>query len=234
MPCENMLNAAFRRHHMGRLLHRIGALLPQLLGDPKPTRQSCVLEQLCWRELGLAKQPVFEGDLPQFLMWDSDGRPVDFSIPTDLAELAVRMTAAESSSPLPEGSRISRNLNALARLLNLTPFEFQWVLCSYCIRRFGSAILPVIPLRNTTHGCNVLALLFKMPADAVRDSVASRRLHTWGLLDGGVTDGAMPSRLSDWLLATDQFAEWIEQSYDSDTDLLIALCKAQVSSPASC
>ena len=32
----------------------------------------------------------------------------------------------------------------------------------------------------------------------------------------------MPSLLSGWLSATDQFAEWIEQPYDSDTDLLIA------------
>ena len=63
--------------------------------------------------------------------------------------------------------------------------------------------------------------------------MASRRLHTWGLLDGDGTEGVMPSSLSGWLSATDQFAEWIEQPYDSDADLLIALCQAQVSLPAS-
>ena len=72
-----------------------------------------------------------------------------------------------------------------------------------------------------------------MPVDAVRDAVASRRLRTWGLLDDGDADGAMPSMLSGWMLATDQFVKWIEQPYDSDTDLLIALCQAQVSSPVS-
>jgi hypothetical protein len=121
----------------------------------------------------------------------------------------------------------------LARLLNLTPFESQWLRWSYCIRRFGSAILPVLSLRDATHGCTVLALLCEMPVDAVRDAVASRRLHTWGFLDGCDADGAMPSMLSGWLLVTDQFSEWIEQPYDSDTDLLIALCQAQVSSPVS-
>lgn len=40
--------------------------------------------------------------------------------------------------------------------------------------------------------------------------MASRRLHNWGLLDGGDADGAMPSMLSGWLLVTDKFAEWIE------------------------
>ena len=81
----------------------------------------------------------------------------------------------------------------------------------------------------------MLALLCEMPVDDVRDAVTSRRLHTLGLLDEGDADadGAMPSMLSGWLLATDQFAEWIERTYDSDTDLLIALCQAQVSLPAS-
>ena len=79
----------------------------------------------------------------------------------------------------------------------------------------------------------VLALLSEMPVDAVRDAVASRRLYAWGLLDGDGTEGAMPSLLSGWLSATEQFAEWIEQPYASDTDLLIALCNAQVSLSAS-
>ncbi|KQO16041.1 hypothetical protein ASF16_15730 [Acidovorax sp. Leaf78] len=130
-------------------------------------------------------------------------------------------------------SRIGTNLDTLAWLLNFTPFEFQWLLWSYCVRRFGSGILPGIPLRDATHGCTELALLCEMPVDAVRDAVASRRLYAWGLLEGGDAEGAMPSMLSGWLLATDQFVEWIEQPYGSDTDLLIALCQAQVSLPAS-
>ena len=125
------------------------------------------------------------------------------------------------------------NLDSLARLLNLTSFEFQWLLWSYCVRRFGRAILPVIPIRSKPHGCGGLALLSEMPVDAVRDAVASRRLYAWGLLDGDGTEGAMPSLLSGWLSATEQFAEWIEQPYASDTDLLIALCNAQVSLSAS-
>ena len=225
-------NAAFRRHHMGRLLHRIGALLPGWLDGQELIRESRQMEQRCWRELGYEKQPIFDGDLPDFLMVDVDSHHVDLSPPVASVELAIRLAALEPA-PLPAVSYVGTNLDMLARLLNLTPFESQGLLWSYCVRRYGRAILPIIPLRDQEHGCEVLALLSEMPVDAVRDVVASRRLHTWGCLDGCDADGAMPSMLSGWLLATDQFVKWIEQPYDSDTDLLIALCQAQVSLPAS-
>ena len=148
------------------------------------------------------------------------------------AELAARMAALELSTLHPS-SLVGTNLSALARLLNLTQFELQWLLWSYCIRRFGGAILPVLPVRDANHGCNVLARLAEMPVDVVRDAVASRRLHTWSFLNGISADGEMPSLLSGWLSATDQFADWIEQQYASDSDLLTALCQAQVSLMAS-
>jgi hypothetical protein len=217
---------------MGRLLHRIGVVLPRLLDGQELIRESGAIEQRCWRELGYEKQPVFDGDLPAFLMVDGDGYPVALSSPADPVELATRLAALESSPP-PAESCIGTNLDTLARLLNFTPFESQWLRWFYCVRRFGCAILPAIPLRGATHRCDVLALLCEMPVDAVRDAVASRRLHTLGLLDGGDADGAVPSMLSGWLLATNSFVKWIEQPYDSDTDLLIALCLAQVSLPAS-
>ena len=153
-------------------------------------------------------------------------------MPTAPPKLAARMAAVELS-PLPPSSLVGTNLSALARLLNLTSFEFQWLLWSYCVKRFGHAILPAIPLRDGRHGCNVLALMCDMPLDAVCSAVASRRLHTWGLLDGGDVAGAMPSMLSGWLSATDRFADWIEQPYASVADLMKALCQAQVSLMAS-
>ena len=221
-------NASFRRHHMSHLLHRIGVVLPRLLDGQALIRESRGIERMCWRELGYEKQPVFDGDLPVFLMVDGDCNPVASSSPTDPVELASRLATLEPSPP-PAESCIGTNLDTLARLLNLTPFECRWLRWSYCVRRIGRAILPVIPLRDASHVCNMLALLCQMPVDAVRDAVASLRLHNWGLLDGGDADGAMPSVLSGWLLATDQFADWIEQPYASDTDLLKALCRAQVS-----
>lgn len=219
-------NTAFCRHHMSRLLHRIGVAQPRLLDGQDLIRESRAIEQRCWRELGFEMQPIFDGDLPAFLMVDGDGNPVASSSPTDPVKLASRLAALEPSPPAE--SRIDTNLDTLARLLNFTLFESQWLRWSYCIQRFGGAILPVIPLRDATHACDVMALLCEMPADAIRDAVASRRLHAWGLLDGGDADGAMPSVLSGWLLATDQFADWIEQPYASDSDLLTALCQAQV------
>ena len=225
-------NAAFRRHHMGRLLHRMGTLLPHWLHGTELVRGCRDLEQLCWRELGYPRQPVFDGDLPTFLMVDADGYSANLSMPTAPAELAARMAALEPP-PLPPSSLAGKNFIALARQLNLTSFEFQWLLWSYCIRRFGGATLPVLPVRNANHGCNVLARLAEMPVDVVRDAVASRRLHTWSFLNGISADGEMPSLLSGWLSATDQFADWIEQPYASDSDLLTALCQAQVSLMAS-
>ena len=232
MTHDATCNAAFRHHHMGRLLHRLGTLLPRWLNGPDLARECRDLEQLCWRELGYPRQPIFDGDLPAFLMVDGDGYPLALSSPADPIELANRLAALELSKP-PAESCIGTSLDTLARLLNFTPFESQWLRWSYCIRRVGHAILPVIPVRDERDGCEVLALLCDVPLDAVRSAVASRWLFTWGLLDRGDADGAMPSLLSGWLLATDPFAEWIERNYDSDTDLLIALCQAQVSSPAS-
>lgn len=232
MTYDATCNAAFRRHHIGRLLHRMGTLLTKWLNGPELVRGCRDLEQLCWRELGYPQQLVFDGDLPPFLMVGADGCSADLSMPTAPAELAVRMTTLEPP-PLPACSLVGSNFCAVASLLNFTPFEFQWLLWSYCIRRFGSAILPVIPLRDDLHGCDVLTLLCDMPPDAVRSAVASRRLYAWGFLDGRGADGEMPSLLSGWLSATDQFADWIEQPYASDSDLLTALCQAQVSLMAS-
>jgi len=225
-------NAAFRRHHMGRLLHRMGTLLPQWLNGPELVRECRNLEQLCWRELGYQRQPVFDGDLPPFLMVDADGYSANLSMPTAPAKLAARMAALELS-PLPQYSLVGTNLSALARLLNLTSFEFQWLLWSYCIRRFGGAILPFIHISDQQHGCEVLAQMCELPVDVVRNAIASRRMHAWGFLDGIGADGEMPSLLSGWLSATDPFADWIEQPYASDVDLLTALCQAHVSLPAS-
>ena len=150
-------NAAFRHHHMGNLLHRVGVVLPRLLGGQDLIRESCAIEQRCWRELGYEKQPVFDGDLPAFLMMDGDAYPVALSSPAAPVELATRLAALEPSPP-PAESCIGTNLDSLARLLNLTPFDSQWLRSSYCIRRFGGAILPVIPMRDKDHGCDMLAL----------------------------------------------------------------------------
>lgn len=225
-------NAAFRRHHMGRLLHQMGALLPKWLSGPDLARECREMERLYWRELGCAKHPVFYGDLPDFLMVDAYGHSVNLSSQLDPAELARRMVELEPS-PLPASSCVGTNIRVLARLLKLSPFECQWLLWSYCTKRFGRAILPVIPLRHGQHACEVLALLSEVSVDAVLDAVASRRLHAWGFLDDISTDGEIPSILSGWLSATDQFADWIEQPYISDSELLTVLCQAQVPLTAS-
>ncbi len=232
MTHDATCNAAFRHHQMGRLVHRLGTLLPLWLNSPDLARECRDLEQLCWRELGYPRQPIFDGDLPAFLMVDGDGYPVALSSPADPIELANRLAALEPSKP-PAESCTGKNLDTLARVLNLTSFECQWLRWSYCVRCFGRAILPAIPLRDDRHGCDVLALLCDMPLDTVRSAVASRRLYAWGFLDGRGADGEMPPLLSGWLSATDQFADWIEQPYASDSDLLTVLCQAQVSLPAS-
>jgi len=222
----------FHRYHLTLLLHRIASLLPQWLDPHNLILEYRSIEQIFWRELGHSAQPVFDGDLPPFLMLDADGFPINLSNPMDPAELMTRMAALVPSS-LPASSLAGTNLSVLNRLLNLAPFESQWLLWSYCVHRFGRAILPVISLRDDWHVCELLALLADVPMDEVQDAVASRRLHVWGLLDGIGADSETPSFLSGWLSATDQFADWIEQPYASDSELLTALCQAQVSLMAS-
>lgn len=135
---------------MGQLL-RIGVLLPQWLSGPDLIRESRSLESTCWRELGYPQQPHFADDLPPFLMADGDGQPRKLSAPAEPMELARQMASLEPS-PLPAVC-IGANFDTLARLLNLTPFE----LASVVVRRFGHAILPVVPVRDDTHGCEMLA-----------------------------------------------------------------------------
>jgi len=219
-------NAAFRHHHMGRLLHRCGVLLPQWLDGEELLSECRSLEQTCWRELGYAKAPLFDDDLPTFLMEDASGRPLVLSVPLTPLELSARLTVAVPS-PLPASSPVGTNLERLVRLLGFTHFESQWLLWAYCLARFGSGLLPAIPLSDEQQGCERLALLCEVPVDVVRDAVALCRLHAWGLLHG-VDDAAMPSSLAGWLSACDPFAEWIESSYASDSDLMRALCQALV------
>ena len=217
---------------MGRLLHRVGALLPRWLDGQALIRESRGIERRCWHELGYAEPPIFEVDLPVFLMEDENGAPRNLMIPTVPVELAVRMAAARRSA-LSASSPLGTNLSTLEWLLNLSAFESQWLTWGCCLRRYGHAILPVIPLRDDRHACEVLAVLCKVPVDMVRQAMSSRRLCAWGFLDDGGAQGAMPV-LSGWLLASGQFVEWIEQPYASDADLLMALCKAHVSLPVSC
>ena len=180
---------------MSSLLQRIGVVLPRLLDGQDLIRESSAIEQRCWRELGCEKQPAFDGELPAFLMVDGDGYPVALSSPADPVELATRMAGLEPSKP-PAESCIGTNLDTLARLLNFTPCESLWLRWAYCVRCYGRAILPVVPMRDALHGCEVLALLADVPIDAVQDAVASRRLHTWSFLNGISADGEMPSLLS--------------------------------------
>lgn len=77
MTKETARNAAFRRRRMDQLLHPVGAQLPgRRLGK---TRSNEVAR--CWRELGRANQPIFDGCLSVFLLVDEDGCTAYLSIP---------------------------------------------------------------------------------------------------------------------------------------------------------
>ena len=84
IACSNL---AFRRHHIGHLLHRVGMLLPQWLSGPDLIRESRSQESTCWRDLGYPQQPHFAADLPPFLMEDGDGLPRSLSVPAEPIEL---------------------------------------------------------------------------------------------------------------------------------------------------
>ena len=124
-------NAAFRRHYMGRLLHRVGAQLPRWLDGQALIRESRSIERRCWRELGYAKQPIFEVDLPAFLMEPENGAPRHLTVPMVPAELATRMAAVRPSA-LPSFSFFGANMATLERLLNLSVCESQWLIWGCC------------------------------------------------------------------------------------------------------
>ena len=178
---------------MGRLLHRIGAQLPRWLGGQALIREARSIERLCWHDLGYAEQPIFEGDLPAFLMEAENGAPLDLMIPTVPIELVTRMAAARPSA-LPASSPLGTNLSTLERLLNLSAFESQWLTWGCCVRRYGRAILPVIQMRDDLHACEVLTVLCEVPMGMVQQALSSGRLYAWGFLDDGGAEGAMPWR----------------------------------------
>lgn len=122
---------------MGRLLHRIGIMLPQGLDGSELVLAAKDIERMCWRELGYWKAPPFPGDVPPFLLHDENGRPTGEPLlePTPPTELAARLAALEPSAP-PGPSVLESNFQTLARLLNLTPAESEWLLWSYCFTWF--------------------------------------------------------------------------------------------------
>ena len=237
-PAYHPGNTTFRRHHMGRILRRIGMLLPQLLDGQELVRAARHLEYFCWHELGHAKPPLFDGDIPPFLLVDEHGAPrAVLSRPMEPVELTVKFAALEPHPP-PGPSPVGTNLQTLARWFNFTPVENEWLIWAYCRQRFGQGILPTVLLRDEDHGTAVLALLWEMPVDAVRAAVSPNRLRDLGLLGGPQTDGAdgrgaVIASLGDWLSTTWHFLEWIEQPYPSDAAFLTALRQAQLSFQAS-
>ena len=57
-PANHRGNKAFRRHHMGRLLSRIGSMLPKWIDGPELAHAARDIERMCWRELGYGKAPL--------------------------------------------------------------------------------------------------------------------------------------------------------------------------------
>lgn len=108
----------FLRHHMARLLCRIGSTLPQWLNGPELAHAARDIERMCWRELGHGKAPLFPGDVPPFLLHDENGHPTGEPLqePMPPAELAARLAVLELSMS-PSLSPAESNLQVLARYL---------------------------------------------------------------------------------------------------------------------
>ena len=101
MTADTSNNYAFRRHHMGRLLGRIGSMLPQWLDGTELAHAARDIERMCWRELGYRKAPLFPGDVPPFLLRDQNGLPTeeplqDPMLPKELAAHLAALGAVEN------------------------------------------------------------------------------------------------------------------------------------------
>lgn len=212
---------------MGRLLHRIGSMLPQWLDGPELILGAKDIERMCWRELGYEKTPLFEGDAPPFLLRDDNGHPTDPPLqePMPPTKLAARMAALEPSAP-PGPSPVETNLQTLARLLNLTSAESEWVLCSYCFTRFTP---PTIPLRSEEHAWSVMAAVLAVSPEAIWGRKSPHRLQIMGILKPPQFPANRGLDLSDWLTCSPHFMEAVEASHPSEAALWNALTM-----PATC
>lgn len=221
MTPENSHNKAFRRHHLGRLLRLIGSILPQWLDGPELACAAQDIERMCWRELGYRKAPLFPGDVPPFLLHDENGRPTgeplrDHMPPT---ALAARLAALPPSAP-PGPSPLERNFQTLARLLNLTPAESEWLLWSYCFTRFAS---PTIALRSEDHAWSVLAEVLAVSPDEIQGQKSPHRLQVMGILKAPQLPANRGLELSDWLRCTPHFMDAVEAGHPSEAALWSAL-----------
>lgn len=163
---------------MGRLLRRVGSLLPRWLDGADLVHAARDMERLCWRELEYEKVPLLEGDVPSFLLHNENGCPTAEPLqePMPPTELAARLAALEPSAP-PGPSPLESNLKTLARLLNLSPAESEWVLWSYCFTRFTP---PTVALRSEDHAWSVLAEVLAVSPDEIRGHKSPHRLKVMG------------------------------------------------------
>ena len=221
MTPEKSCNKAFGHHQMGRLLGRIGSMLPQWLDGTELAHAARDIERMCWRELGYRKTPLFPGDVPPFLLRDENGRPTGEPLqePMPPTELAARLAALEPSTP-PGPSLLESNLQTLARLLNLSPFESEWLLWSYCFTRFAS---PTIALRSEDHAWSVLAEVLAVSPDEIRGHMSPHRLHVTGILEAPQLPANRGLELSDWLRCTPHFMDAVEAGHPSEAALWSAL-----------
>lgn len=221
-PADHPGNKAFRHHHMGCLLSRLGSMLPQWLDGPELAHAARDVERMCWRELGYGKAPLFAGDVPPFLLHDENGRPTcePLQEPMPPKELAARLAALEPSAP-PGPSPVETNLQVLVRWLNVTPAESKWLLWSYCFTWFAP---PTIPLRSEDHAWSVLATALDVSLDAIRNRGGSHRLQVMGVLKApplGRQEGSL--LLSDFLTCTSHFMKVIEAPHTGDVRLYSVL-----------
>lgn len=219
---EHPGNKVFLRHHMGRLLLRIGSILPQWLNGPELAHAARDIERMCWRELGYGMAPLFHGDVPPFLLQDENGHPTGEPLqePMSPAELAARLAALGPSAP-PGPSPVESNLQALARLLNFTQAESEWLHWSCCFTRFSP---PTIALRSTELAWSVLTAVLGVSPDVIRSRESLHRLQVMGMLKApplGLQDRGL--LLSDWLTCTAHFMDVVETAHPGAAELWRAL-----------
>lgn len=221
MTVDSSYNKAFLHHHMGRLLGRIGSMLPQWLDGPELALAAKDIERICWRDLGYGKAPLFLDDVPPFLLHDENGRPTGEPLqePIPPTELAARLAALEPSAP-PGPSPLESNLKTLACLLNLSPAESEWLLWSCCFTRFTP---PTIPLRSEDHAWSVLAEVLAVSPDEIRSHKSLQRLQVTGILEAPGLPANRGLELSDWLRCTHHFMDALEAGHPSETALWSAL-----------
>lgn len=219
-------NTQFANAFSTQIVLRIGINLREL-GQDATTIQvlANLVTAFFWRELGLAQQPLLDGDP----ITSDDKKRASQAVAVDpdaLSRDLKRIAIAQST----ELCSASANIGALAILLNLTTVETTLLACSFAAAYSDRAELLdrlayELRLNDNEHKYATLAILLGEPVDAVRNAFVSGRLLALRLMTS--SSWHRGAHLSAVLSATAEALELMQTRHRSRKALMVFLLESE-------